>query len=137
MLPFFINPSLHGAQIRCQRPGSSVYHHGILVQKAPCGWTVIHNEKGRGVIWSSYEEFLAGAINPEVVTSPPTLQHGQLWADRAFIRIGTHYDLIYNNCEHFCTWVTSGRPRSQQLAGATFFATLGGIAVWAIKASGQ
>jgi Lecithin retinol acyltransferase len=35
---------------------------------------------------------------------------------RARCRLGEQrYDLLQNNCEHFCTWCQTGRPRSPQV----------------------
>ena len=52
----------------------------------------------------------------EVEESPPDLINGRDIVQRARSRLGERcYDLLENNCEHFCTWCQFGEARSVQI----------------------
>jgi hypothetical protein len=95
----------------------SVYrHHGIYAG----GGRVIHYAgwiRGRqGLIEEiPLDEFTEGR-EFEVNLSPPDLSSGRDVVRRARSRLGERcYDLLENNCEHFCTWCQLGEPRSVQI----------------------
>lgn len=53
--------------------------------------------------------------------------HAESVIARARQRVGTVYDLVVNNCEHFARWCFEGEARSTQVRGAAK-GFLGGIA---------
>jgi hypothetical protein len=95
----------------------SVYcHHGIYAG----GGRVIHYAgwiRGRrGLIEEiPLDEFTEGR-EFRVTRSPPDLISGRDVVRRARSRLGERcYDLLENNCEHFCTWSQLGEARSVQI----------------------
>jgi len=107
-------PVFPGAQLVIR---FSVYrHHGIYAG----GGRVIHYAgwiRGRrGLIEEiSLEEFTEGR-EFEVNFNPPDLIRGREIVRRARSRLGERcYDLLENNCEHFCTWCHRGDARSVQI----------------------
>jgi len=95
---------------------SSYSHHGIYAG----GGRVIHYAgwiRGRrGLIEEvPLDEFTEGR-EFTVNLSPPDLIGGLEVVRRARSRLGERcYDLLENNCEHFCTWCQLGVARSVQI----------------------
>jgi hypothetical protein len=91
-------------------------HHGIYAG----GARVIHYAgwiRGRrGLIEEiPLDEFTEGR-EFKVNLSPPDLASGRDVVRRARSRLGERsYDLLENNCEHFCTWCQLGEARSVQI----------------------
>jgi hypothetical protein len=109
-----IEQVLPGAQLAVRY---SVYrHHGIYAG----GGRVIHYAGGirgrRGLIEEvPLDEFTEGR-EFEVDLSPPDSISGRDIVRRARSRLGERcYDLLENNCEHFCTWCHLGEARSVQI----------------------
>src|SRR5271168_3521328 len=109
-----IEQVIPGAQLAVRY---SVYrHHGIYAG----GGRVIHYAgwiRGRrGLIEEvSLDEFSEGR-ECEVILTPPDLTTGRDIVRRARSRLGERcYDLLENNCEHFCTWCQLGEARSVQI----------------------
>lgn len=103
-----------GIQLIVRRRG--YVHSGIYVG---CGRVVHYAGRlkyPRGLVEeTSLAEFAAG--RPVYAASTPT-QSTRLEdiVQRARSRLGEHsYDLLLNNCEHFCSWCQTGSARSAQV----------------------
>lgn len=105
------------------RPGSQLsvrlalyWHHGIYVGRGRViqysGWI----RGPHGLIEEvSLEEFSEG-LPFGITRTPPSLSAGLEVVRRARSRLGERgYDLLANNCEHFCTWCCFGAGRSRQV----------------------
>ena len=58
---------------------------------------------------------------------------GQDALQRALMRVGeSDYNLLFNNCESFCTWVKVSKNRSQQSERGMAVATAGAAVVGAV-----
>lgn len=98
-------------------PRRRYVHHGIY---AGDGCVVhyaglCHSLRPLPVEEVSLEEFTRGQLlaylERESVRFP-----GDAAVARARSRLGEDaYDLLSNNCEHFCTWCLDGQPRSEQV----------------------
>lgn len=90
---------------------------------------VVHNDKNGGVRLASFAEFTGG--RPWQVVSLPRPWHERLEiVEQALSLIGTQYDLLSFNCEHFVNLVKTGRPFSPTLRDFVGAATVIGL-VWA------
>ena len=94
-------------------------HHGIYVG----GGRVIHyaglTRHRRGCIEEvSLDDFIGN--RPIHLGMAPDEARGQDIVLRARSRLGEcRYDLLNNNCEHFCNWCLLGESRSQQVDSLT------------------
>lgn len=107
---------------------SRVYPAGTLLQVRVYGLirhvgiatgygTVIHASRRFGrVAETDLAAFLAGG-RAEVVPYSHTLPPAQIVA-RARSKKGQRYNALINNCQHFVSWVLSGKRRSAQLGPA-------------------
>jgi hypothetical protein len=109
-----IEQVIPGAQLVVRYSG--YHHHGIYAG----GGRVIHYAgwiRGRrGLIEEvPLDDFTEGR-EFTVNLSPPHLINGLEVVRRARSRLGERcYDLLENNCEHFCTWCQLGEARSVQI----------------------
>ena len=109
-----IEKMIPGAQLVV--PYSIYRHHGIYAG----GGRVIHYAgwiRGRrGLIEEiPLDEFTEGR-EFNVNINPPDLGSGRDIVRRARSRLGERcYNLLENDCEHFCTWCQVGEPRSVQV----------------------
>ena len=94
-------------------------HHGIYAGKG----RVIHyaglfrHRRGR-IEEVSLEDFSGN--RPIHVGPAPDKVHGRGIVLRARSRLGEcRYDLLKNNCEHFCNWCLRGESRSPQIESLT------------------
>jgi len=98
-----------------------VHRRGYTHHAIDCGdGTVIHYTGVPGspltgeVKRAALEEFTEGArprVRQHSGADPPDAVLA-----RAESRLGeAEYNLVFNNCEHFCTWCVSGRARSRQV----------------------
>ncbi len=89
-----------------------ITHYGIYVG----GGYVVHNHPDGGVETVTFERFANGR--------PVYIEARVPWAAQEAVRqaalnlIGTQFDLFNFNCEHFVTFVQTGKPESPQLRGA-------------------
>lgn len=85
-------------------------HHGIDLGDG----TVAHYLEGREILRSSLEDF--SQSQPLRVISYAKASPVGATLRRAMSRLGEqHYNLLFNNCEHFATWCKTGRHRSGQV----------------------
>lgn len=107
-------------------------HHGIYVGYHNCVPMVAENQNGKGVQYVSLFEFLLwGAASLERIEP----FKGSEEARRNVIPrinklVGTQYDLINFNCEHFAELIQNGKASSKQVNNALW--GLGIIAVLGI-----
>jgi hypothetical protein len=80
--------------------------------------TVIHASRRFGrVDETDMAAFLAGGRPKVLPYSHPSLSGAQIVA-RARSKKGRRYNVLFNNCEHFISWVLEGKARSEQLGPA-------------------
>lgn len=109
-------------------------HHGIFVGIHNGIPLVAENQSGQGVQYISLYQFLLG--NTSNLTRIERFGGSEEARKNIIPRInkliGTHYDLINFNCEHFAELIQHGRPISRQvnttLFGLGLLAILGIIA---------
>jgi len=97
-------------------------HHGIYVGIHNGTPLVAENQSGRGVQYISLSKFLLG--NSSNLTRIEKF-NGTEEARRNIIPrinelVGTQYDSINFNCEHFVELIYTGRPSSKQVNTALF-----------------
>jgi HRAS-like suppressor 3 len=91
-------------------------HHGIYVGEGLvihyAGWV----RYSRGLIETVTVGDFAGRCPVRVGRVPCESQHGKDIVRRARSRLGERcYDVLRNNCEHFCNWCQVGESRSTQV----------------------
>jgi hypothetical protein len=102
----------HGDKIRTRaRRIPGVWHYGIWDAKRGL---VIHNTMPGGVQTTSFAAFANGAVQIETRAG----DDGDAIVARARSFIGTDYDLVAFNCEHFANTVSLGEKKSPQLRNA-------------------
>jgi lecithin:retinol acyltransferase len=122
-------------------PRRGYIHHGLYVGEG----RIIHYPglvgglRRRAVEEVSLEEFARGRPVAVRMGSQPRFA-GVEAVRRARSRLGENrYDIIRNNCEHFCEWCLSGVSRSRQLeslparVGAAAIAILDTTATWVYR----
>jgi Lecithin retinol acyltransferase len=122
-------------------PRRGYIHHGLYVGDG----RIIHYPglvgglRRRAVEEVSVEEFARGRPVAVRMDSQPRFA-GVEAVLRARSRLGENrYDIIRNNCEHFCEWCLNGVGRSRQLEslparlGAAAIALLDATATWAYR----
>lgn len=128
---FSLKRGAPGDHIKASRIGYS--HHGIYLGDEG----VIHYLDGRVSI-TDYEEFRNGDSVKLVIHKKPKYTPKEA-IERAYSRLGEkEYDLVFNNCEHFCNWCIEGVSKSKQVknaAGAVAITGGGGAAVAASVAA--
>src|SRR5262245_52761225 len=123
-------------------PRRGYIHHGLYVGEG----RIIHYPglvcrlRRRAVEEVSLAEFARGRSVAVRVRAQPRFAAVEAVL-RARSRLGENrYDIIRNNCEHFCEWCLSGVSRSRQLEslparlGAATIAMLDATATWAYRA---
>lgn len=119
-------------------PRTAYTHHGIYVGNG----NVIHYSGlaenlsfNSGVIErTSLEAFSAGnGFTTKTYINPRF--SGQAIVDRAYSRLGEdQYDILLNNCEHFCEWCINDRHRSEQIEQVKTASTKGLAAFTVLRA---
>jgi Lecithin retinol acyltransferase len=105
-------------------------HHGIYAGFQDGQYWVAENNSPHGVRYVSFEQFLSGQKLERVEPFKGSeFQRSQIIP---FInsKVGTNYDLLKYNCEHFANHVQTGRSSSPQVGiglglGLLAFAFLG------------
>jgi hypothetical protein len=108
--------------------GRGCVHDGLYVgRRGFDGRDIVHNDKSRGVVLETLEEFSGG--RPVSLKRRVAKNHfeQEAIAQRAFALIGQNYDLMTFNCEHAANFAQGGRRESPQLQAA--FVLLGFVAV--------
>jgi lecithin:retinol acyltransferase len=108
---------------RSPKPGTELIvdrlgyrHHGIYIGQGLvihyAGW-VRHS---RGLIETVTVEDFAGRCPVRIGRVPSESLYGNEIVRRARSRLGERcYDVLRNNCEHFCNWCQVGESRSTQV----------------------
>ncbi|WP_455282635.1 lecithin retinol acyltransferase family protein [Cupriavidus necator] len=104
-----------GAHLISERDGYA--HHGIYAGHGQVihygGFE--HSVKPRPIEYIALRGFAAGK-GVRVQAEPDATYAGADVVERAKSRLGEdQYQLLTNNCEHFCTWCVSGVGRSEQV----------------------
>ncbi|HZE84440.1 MAG TPA: lecithin retinol acyltransferase family protein [Puia sp.] len=112
--------------IRQKGPFSS--HHVIFVQTSN-GPLVAENQAGKGVQYVTLEDFLrnAGTGTIQIQKFSGTEADRQAVISRINALIGTSYNLVNFNCEHFAELIQTGVAVSKQVGAAVLSALLIGI----------
>ncbi len=101
-------------------------HHGIDLGDG----TVAHYLEGRQILRSPKEEFGRGLAITTVDYPPGSSSPPGVTVRRAMGRLGEqHYNLLFNNCEHFAHWCKTGRHRSNQVEDWLHTGSLGALAI--------
>lgn len=104
-----------GAHLVTPRRGFT--HHGIYVGN---GRVIHYGGLSTGFQIRPVEEITLAEFAGEfgwLVKSQPALFNGAEIVRRARSRVGEDsYQLVKNNCEHFCLWCRVGRAHSEQVA---------------------
>ena len=80
--------------------------------------TIIHASRRFGrVEESDLADFLSGG-HPKVIPYSHASLSGAEIVARARSKKGQRYNVLINNCEHFVSWVLTGKRRSRQLGPA-------------------
>lgn len=118
-------------------PRSAYTHHGIYTGNG----NVIHysgladglNLAGGVIEETSLETFSTGN-GFTIKTHPNPRFSGEAAVKRARSRLGeTQYNLLSNNCEHFCEWCINGEHRSEQIEQAKSASTKGLVAFTVLR----
>lgn len=110
-------------------PSASIHPAGTLLQVRVFGiikhvgiatgyGTVIHASRRFGhVEETALVDFLSGGRAVIIPYHHDSLSGSEIVA-RARSKKGQRYNVLINNCEHFVSWVLTGRRRSRQLGPA-------------------
>lgn len=95
-------------------------HHGIFVGWHNNNYWVAENQNGKGVQYVTLSEFLIN--NPNSIDRVERFKGNEYQRNNIINRInkliGTEYDLINFNCEHFAEYVQNGASKSYQVGNA-------------------
>jgi len=92
------------------------FHHGIYIGNGRvihyAGWV----RGTRGLVEEATLEEFAEGQPYHIGRMPPDRRAGEDVVRRAHSRLGERrYNLLRNNCEHFCNWCQLGECRSEQV----------------------
>ena len=88
---------------------------------------------------TTLEKFLGGRDQFTVVNYPSNkvLYTNQQIVERAYRCLGEdHYNLVFNNCEHFACWCVTGEKRSEQVRKVMQHATNAAFSYYALQRYG-
>jgi Lecithin retinol acyltransferase len=108
--PYYPPGSLLRAKSDWLRPD----HEGIAGRITPSGEQEVIHARERGVEVTNIREFAAGR-HIELTDCSRSCGHQRIVLQRAYSRIGSPYNLLVANCEHFSRWAFYGVPDSPQL----------------------
>lgn len=116
-------------------------HHGIYIGNNQ----VIHYSGfaeafNKGCIeQTTLEKFLGGRDQFTVVNYPSNkvLYTNQQIVERAYRCLGEdHYNLVFNNCEHFACWCVTGEKRSEQVRNVMLHSSTAVLSYYALQKYG-
>lgn len=108
---------INGKSVKIIQNGK--YCKGVCISSIPC--TGIHRTSVNLEKEHDLFDFNFGVYIIENENYPKTAQQRRKALDRAQSRIGEHrYQLSINNCEHFVTFVLTGKPYSKQLENSSY-----------------
>jgi hypothetical protein len=96
-------------------------HNGIQM--------VAENQNGIGVRFISLTDALAGNVIKRFENFGGTEEQRALVIPRIKELLGTSYNLVVFNCEHFARWISNGKIESKQVKIASNIALAGGAAM--------
>ena len=138
MIPTYANgtPIGIGDWARVFVPHLGVWHHGIVRRIYWFGTgmavEIAHNQKGFGVIASDWYDFADGQTI--FLHRRPAPGQVQMILARLESNMGGSYDLFAKNCEHFASYVFTGRAVSNQVAAVGFIAAVAIIlGLWGLE----
>ena len=103
-------------------------HYGIVIGYNPSGeMLVAENQVGKGIQILTVKEFLNSQPLKVVKRFPGTEQQRTLVMPRMKSLVGTPYNILNFNCEHFATGVQTGVATSTQVAGVGLSIFVAGI----------
>jgi hypothetical protein len=126
----FINPGDRVVVPKGGLPG--VQHHGIYAGKNDSEQHVfVHNMPGIGVHATTDVDFFRGAsMVTRVVPFTGTSAERNRALTKAINRIGSRYNLLSYNCEHFSNDVQTGKPQSIQVRNVLIILFCALIVFW-------
>jgi hypothetical protein len=105
-----------GDWVRVLVPTLGVWHHGVVLRIFWVGHgfavEVAHNMKSRGVTASDWYEFSGGGV-VFLHRRHSTIIEVQASLARIEYNLGQPYHLFAQNCEHFASFVFSGKAQSE------------------------
>ncbi|MFG0635064.1 lecithin retinol acyltransferase family protein [Acinetobacter soli] len=116
-------------------------HHGIYIGNNQVihysGFAEAFN-KG-SIEQTTLENFLGGRDQFTVVNYPSNkvLYTNQQIVERAYECLGEdHYNLVFNNCEHFACWCVTGEKRSEQVRTVMLHSSTAVLSYYALQKYG-
>lgn len=116
-------------------------HHGIYIGNNQVihysGFAEAFN-KG-SIEQTTLENFLGGRDQFTVVNYPSNkvLYTNQQIVERAYRCLGEdHYNLVFNNCEHFACWCVTGEKRSEQVRNVMLHSSTAVLSYYALQKYG-
>lgn len=106
-------------------------HHGIFVRFYNGICMVAENNTPHGVRYVTFDRFLNGQQLTKVIPFKGTEHQREQIIPFIESKLGTSYDLLTYNCEHFASHVQTGQPVSKQVEMGIF----GGIVALVLYAS--
>lgn len=121
-----LDPLAAADHLQVPRQHGLFNHHGIDLGDG----SVAHYLEGRQILRSPKEEFGRGLAITTVDYTPGSCSPPGVTVRRAMGRLGEqHYNLLFNNCEHFAHWCKTGRHRSNQVEDWLHTGSLGALAI--------
>lgn len=93
-------------------------HHGIFVGFHHGNYLVAENNTPDGVRYVTYDTFLNGNALTRVEYFNGTEEQRNRIIPFINSILGTNYDLVTYNCEHFANQIQKGQPHSNQVSNA-------------------
>ncbi len=94
---------------------------------------VAENQSGHGVRYTKLDDALDGNPIKRFERFGGQESERALVVPRINKLLGTDYNLIAFNCEHFARWIANGKPESKQVKVASNIAIVGGTTMLASK----
>jgi uncharacterized protein YycO len=109
-------------------------HHAVYLGVDPTGteW-VAENQMFKGVRLVRARDYFSSSKKYVVVPFKGTNTQREQAVKRALSKIGAPYNLINYNCEHYASYVQTGRPQSKQVGNAIAAASLAVLVILFVK----